>query len=234
MTKLNKYHREYFVSDKTYFSFILLGFAVALASCKSIVPTQEPRLVDKSFVTGQPCAAPCWYGLELDRSTESDVITKLKELPFVDPGAIRISDVVIFNFSNATEIDYGCADPKGELCGMMIISGGSLKVISTYIYYKLPLRLVIDQLGKPDDVFYTPYSSHGDGCLLDLDWLGKGITVRRTDRYSISVCQELEARKALDSELEITEIYYLAEEALDPNRCNLGAVCIAWPGFKQK
>jgi hypothetical protein len=84
---------------------------------------------------------------------ESDVITKLRELPLVDPGAIRISDAVIFNFSDATQIDYGCANPKGGLCRMMIMSGGSLKVISAYIHYKLPLWLVIDQLGTPDDVF---------------------------------------------------------------------------------
>ena len=232
MTKLNKYHREHNISEKIYFSLILLGFAIALISCKSVPSTQEPGLVDKSFVTGEPCAPPCWYGLEIDQSTESDVITKLRELPFVDPGIIRISDVSIFNFPSAREIDYGCADLNDRLCGMMIISGGSLKVISTYIQYKLPLRAVIDKLGVPDEVYFTPYSSHGDGCLLDLDWLEKGIIARRTDRYSISVCQELDVGNALDSELEITEIYYLAQEAIDLNRCKLGAVCIAWPGLK--
>jgi hypothetical protein len=234
MNKSNQDRKRIAISEKIAFLLLLFGLSVMLFVSRSIETTPEPKIADKSFLTGEPCKAPCWYGLELDRSNESDVITKLRELPFVDAEAIRTSHVAISSFSNAVEIEYDCADPEGKICGILVLSDGSLKIISSYIRYRLPIRSVIDQLGTPDAISYSPYSPHGDGCMLDLFWLKKGIRIRRTDRNSIRLCRDLSAGKTIDPELDMMELFYLSKEALNPDRCNSGGVCFEWPGLSDK
>ena len=71
---------------------ILLTSSGCGVSITQETPTQaattDPGLVDDSLLTDIPCKAPCWYGLELGKSTEADVLTTLHELSFIDPNRI--------------------------------------------------------------------------------------------------------------------------------------------------
>jgi len=58
-------------------------------------PTLEPTLIDWSILTGLPCAAPCWYGLEVGRSTKSDILATARPLSFIDPRESLKSPTVI-------------------------------------------------------------------------------------------------------------------------------------------
>ncbi len=45
--------------------------------------TPSPDQMDKSPFTGVPCAAPCWQGLEVGKSSESEVTSVLSTLTFI-------------------------------------------------------------------------------------------------------------------------------------------------------
>lgn len=47
-------------------------------------PTLPPALMDRSWLTDNPCAVPCWYGLELNRSTKAEALATVGGLSFVD------------------------------------------------------------------------------------------------------------------------------------------------------
>jgi hypothetical protein len=57
--------------------------------------------VDQSFITGNTCAAPCWYGLEIDKSSEADVMSVLTTLKFIDYETLDINPIDIPDFDTA-------------------------------------------------------------------------------------------------------------------------------------
>jgi len=214
------------------FRFLLIGFLLVLTGCNT-TPKLDPTLIDISFSTEQPCKPPCWQGLELDESTTDQAYEKLAGLPFVYQGSIKTwNHVTLFGFSDATMISYKCKESKGEICGTLVISDGLLKVSSHRIHYHLPLQSVIDKLGEPNYVIYSPYTSHGDGCMADLDWREKNVFVRIIDSNT-QLCHDIQVGEALDPNIGVTEVYYLVKEAFIPNQCQ-EYNCVLWPGFKQK
>jgi hypothetical protein len=83
MVKFILYHKKI---SHLYFLVILLisGLAILVRGCESTSKPVDLELVDQSFVTGQTCEAPCWYGLEPGISNESEVMDVLKKQLFVD------------------------------------------------------------------------------------------------------------------------------------------------------
>jgi hypothetical protein len=212
----------------------LIGVAALLVACASAVTPTAEGPIDRSFTTSQPCAAPCWYGLELNKSTDSEVLAQLRLLPFVNQATIRRSDhVAIGSFQDASEIDYDCVVPSDGMCGFLVLSDGKLRMISFVLKYDLTLRSVVNQLGTPDWIRYDPYTPHGQGCMLDLNWPEKGITVRHIDEDSTALCDRLSSGHALDPAIQATEVHYLTDSAIfsRPSQCG---TCIDWPGFQSQ
>jgi hypothetical protein len=50
--------------------------------------TPLPEQMDQSPFTGTPCAAPCWHGLEVGKSSEDEVISVLSTLTFINQDSI--------------------------------------------------------------------------------------------------------------------------------------------------
>ncbi len=118
---------------------MLFGFTTTGCMSNSTISVDDP-LADHSFLTQQPCAAPCWYGLEPGKSTAHDVDTTLDKLPFVDSSTIWQSTVIWGDDDNAKQIGFGCLHPKDADCGGgMIISQGRLKRITLSPPYRLSL-----------------------------------------------------------------------------------------------
>lgn len=214
--------------------FLFIGFLFVLTGCNTSFPSKlDPTLIDISFSTQQPCKSPCWQGLKLNESKTDQAYEKLADLPFVYQDSIKTwNHVTLFGFSDTTMISYKCNESKSEICGTLVISDGLLKVASHRIQYHLPLQSVIDKLGEPNYVIYSPYSSHGDGCMVDLDWQDKNVFTRIIDSNT-QLCHEIQVGEALDPNIGITEVYYLVKEAFIPNQCQ-EYNCVLWPGFKEK
>lgn len=204
-----------------WFSYVVALVALMLLSCTSsnISATtktgdfpNDPN-VDRSFVTGQPCYAPCWQGLNLDVSTVEEVQSTLRELPFVD-------QTTLFEYkyeSNQRVFGFDCTYyhvPGGGGCGVLETSiDGTLKRVVTSVQYPLSLRSVIDQIGNPEFFTANPLPND-DVCLLEIYWPEKKIitTLQGTPREKF--CAKIESEEAILA-LQIKSLIYTEVNSQD-------------------
>jgi hypothetical protein len=189
--------------------------------------------VDRSFLTDEPCQAPCWYGLILDQSSEEDLLDTLSELHFIDQESIRLSrGYSILGDENAVIADWGCLDPKTNLCGGAWFEHGTLKSLWYSVGYNLPYSLVVEKLGPPEYIEYGPYHPDVGGCQLLLEWPSIGISTRSIDDRTDFHCRAIEAGKGIKKNLNVGAIFFYVPEYFEaevPGCCKR----IEWPGFSE-
>lgn len=127
----------------------LLSLVLMLATgcyCSESLPpydlptrVEDPDSVDKSLLTGEPCAPPCWYGLVPGESSADEVVSTLKSLPFVDGDSI-IEDFITWKSSVMNTDDY---------VGYIRIEENKVELLSIELEYDLTLQELIDVLGEP-------------------------------------------------------------------------------------
>ena len=223
--------RGFYSSRQVVLLYFIINLALVLTGCTDLFSSQGSKLVDRSFITGEPCEAPCWQGLKLNEATLDQIYPKLKELQFVDPDSIITWEhVTSLGFTNATIIRYDCFGYTDGGCGYLLLSNGVLKVSNHMILYELPLNNVVEKLGAPDHVIFNPYSSHQGGCALDFEWPKKNLLVSSYNYSDSQWCLDLQDDKALDPGINVTQVTYMVPEAFLPDRCREGN-CISWPGF---
>lgn len=138
-----------------------LCFIIVIMACQGIpgekipTPILDDSLIDRSIITGLPCKSPCWYGLEAGKSTESDVLSSLRELSFIDASTVRVTRVgywepTIKDSIPAKLISASCKEPKGQQCVGLTIANDQLKIISLFPNYVITFLQVVDVLGEPD------------------------------------------------------------------------------------
>lgn len=230
MVKFILYHKKFSHLDFLFF-LLFSGLAIVVTGCESTPKPVDLELVDQSFITDQTCEAPCWYGLEPGKSNETEVLDVLKKQPFVNQSMIETrSNVGIDAYKNASEISYGCASPIGSTCGFISSVNGTVIYISVIVQYPLSLRSVINRLGAPDYIFYSPNSPHGDGCRVTFNWTQKRISTVGLDQTSQRICLNLDEGKGLDPDLQIIELNYKSEDIALQNYCD-HMNCKSWPGY---
>jgi hypothetical protein len=157
--------------------------------------TQIPlELQDRSWLTGDPCAPPCWYGLEVDGSREEEVIAVFEALPFVDPTSI---ETYVIGFSDPLTGDhYTATRIKISVIGNSTISAtvgrGVLKRILFGLNYQITIGEIVDQIGLPDVIRVIP-DSNEEFCDASIYWLDKQLVVS----YKISGPNWREEYKAI-------------------------------------
>jgi hypothetical protein len=214
---------------------IYLGALLAiLVGCRPVEAPIEPEFVDTSFLLDEPCEPPCWYGLIPGESTEDQLDDVLSTLPFVEKDSVRKSEHVSKGIIvDGKEVDYNCKGAIGGFCGYVIVVDKVIQMISHEIMYALPLETVIEKLGKPDYVYYTASSPHGDGCFVMLDWQERAIIAEILDRRKRQTCIDLAEGKAFDADMLVTGLIYQSKEAQIPDQCGK-LPCVPWPGFADR
>jgi hypothetical protein len=179
----------------------------------------EDERVDRSFITKQPCEAPCWYGLTLGVSTDDDIRAKLLQLAFVDqatlfeqPMGSDGSDLLGFYF------DCVYYNPPGS-CGVLEVENGKLSKIMMAVQYLLSLQMVIDQLGTP--IYYTANPSpNEDICVLEIFWPEKNIIVTADDSPRKRLCTST-GNEQINMDMQIKQLIYI-ESKNQEQRINEG------------
>jgi hypothetical protein len=192
-------------------------------------PTNDP-LADQSFITSEPCQAPCWYGLELDKSNTKDVKATLKSLSFVDPTSIRDGTSPWLDDDFATVISWDCIHPKLEGCGLAHISEDKLKQIWMKAGYRLDVQMAVATLGRPDYIDYG-FQDPASGCLLFMEWPEQGITIY-SEWNDDSLCQSIQNGTKIPANILITKLVYMVQAGFSPTP----SVCCTrttWPGLEE-
>jgi len=164
-------------------------------------------LVDRSFVTGEPCEAPCWYGLKLGESTLEDIRQTLPELPFVDIS--QTYEQLIGNLGPSQKVfDVHCTYSKEkEFCATLDTSkDGKLSKIAINVAYELTLQMVIEKLGVPKFYNVDP-SPNQDVCYVEVFWPEKNIVVSFNDSPRDRLCTRAENEK-MDLNSQILSLIY--------------------------
>ena len=157
-----------------------------LESTPKNAPTQFPNdsLVDRSFVSEQPCKAPCWYGLELGKARADEIRTTLSTLPFIKSNSIR-------EYKNSEPLFIAScvySNPDEDCVWIETSTDGTLSKIVLKTYYPLTLESVIERLGNPTYYISDPISGR-DACQVHVYWPNASVMaileVSPKERYCI-------------------------------------------------
>jgi hypothetical protein len=166
----------------------------------------DPR-VDRSFVTGKPCNAPCWYGLRLGESTIEDIRATLPELPFVDNSQIFEQSTGDFGPNEKLFVVRCTYSTEADICATLTTSkDGKLSKIIIIVAYELTLQTAIEDLGDP--IFYTVSPSpNRDVCYVEIYWPEKDIAASINDSPRDRLCTRSENEK-IDLHSQILTLIY--------------------------
>jgi hypothetical protein len=218
----------------------ILGLlAWVLAGCQSLVqaptPTLEASLMDRSLLTDKPCPAPCWYGLELGKSTRAEVLATLQTLSFADPKTIQEVGSGYWDYTTdknlpATLIGIDCRRPNRQYpqCAALTVSNDILVDIGLSPNYALTLSEVVNHLGPPDYVGAVILQDLTT-CKLMLMWVKKQIQMERTEPNGKNLCEAVRAGQRLDPSLTVDDIFYELPQFFD--KIPLEGRDRPWPGF---
>lgn len=192
--------------------------------------TLEAPLMDLSILTDEPCPAPCWYSLELNKSTKLDVINTLQTLSFVDANTVQEHpygywDHLTDKNLEATLISVDCIEPQQQCVGLTI-ANDSLKGIGLFPNYLLTLSDVVNSLGPPDFVRAVILQNKMD-CKIILTWMDRQIMMEHDEHLGKELCNTVNAGNHLNANLRIHRIYYELPEKFTYESQN-GEV---WPGL---
>jgi hypothetical protein len=213
-------------------TIIIIG--VFLFGCSVSTPTPNPtpmftpsaEQMDKSPFTGIPCAAPCWHGLEVGKSSEDEVTSVLSTLTFINQDSIQIfrrpsmPDYYAKDFGPGVEIDASCISPRTE-CLVLTTANDTLQKIILRLNYEIKPDEVLEYIGAPDIVGVAPIGGEVFICEVYMIWKNSRLVLAstfRTDRDLGGVekyCDIVRDTAKIPSNLLISEVRYLSDAELN-------------------
>jgi hypothetical protein len=160
---------------------VLLG-VIYLTSCTLIglertptpTPIQDPDLIDRSWYTGDPCLPPCWYDMEIGKTTFDEASQQVRTLSFVDVDSIWEGEADYIFFPYPTPVVKGmginlyCRQPESKTCARMWFVDDVLMDIFIFPNYQVTFLEVVKYLGEPDLILVGP--AHIPMCKLSIIW----------------------------------------------------------------
>ncbi len=204
-----------------------LFLAAALLTACSVLgeapeSTPSPYLEDRSTLTGVPCAAPCWQGLLVGKSTEGDVRAALARLTFIDQHAVTWSSresalsLDTREWVPATEVSAACLRYPHQPCLMIQLVEGVVTGIVLQPNYDLKVGDVLTHLGTPDYLANEPLATEVIWCQFHLVWNQKQLVLSSQIFKGIppDACDSLRTTGRVPGSLQLVEISYLSPRAV--------------------
>ncbi|MBE7436688.1 MAG: hypothetical protein HS100_22425 [Anaerolineales bacterium] len=200
---------------------LLFGCIGSTPTPASVI-TPSPEQMDKSLFTGIPCSAPCWQGLEVGESSESDVTSILPTLTFIDHKEIQIFQVSMPNYDFSASapgvlIEANCIN-SNQICLTLAVIDDILTKIVVGFNYKITQDEVVKFLGEPDYIGFGNLGSERVMCEVYLVWMNSRLVLasrfedlEQAEKYCYIVDEEGRA----PSNLLILEARYLSEAELN-------------------
>jgi hypothetical protein len=180
--------------------------------------------MDKSPFTGIPCAAPCWHGLEVGKSSESDVIAVLPTLTFINHDSIQMYRTsmpgIDKTYAPGVKIVASCPQSSKECLKLTVVDDILTKIV-VGLNYELKPDEAIGYLGNPDYIGVAPIGGEIFICEVYLIWSGSRLVLASTfeankDPDGIEkYCNVVGDTGKVPSSLLISEARYLSEAELN-------------------
>jgi hypothetical protein len=212
---------------KKYFNLICLTlimamFQLVLLGCSKSTPTHAPELVDKNPFTGIPCEAPCWHDLTVGESNESDVMSKLPTLTFIDQNAIDTHKLSLpsldpFVYAQGTEITADCKYSAKHCVRLRIVDNVLTEIVVT-IDYEITLQEAIEYLGDPHYIGYQDLGAEEIICEINLVWFDKQL-ILASEQFrgndALSNCKMVQDTHKTTPQLKVFEARYVSVLAMN-------------------
>lgn len=213
---LNHWHR---LVVRSIFGITSAAVLVSCVSLSPATPTLEPALKDQSLLTDTPCAAPCWYGLELGKTTKVEALATAQTLSFINSTVFpEIAEYYGYWDGSkdvnvpGTRVLLRCKQ-QDQTCSSLLFVNDTLKEILLAPNYELTLGEVVAHLGEPDYFRFFPTSIHGHNCAVSLFWKQWGIRVTYLNVRTTQIrCDAVQKDKRLDKNLLVQRIAYMLPE----------------------
>jgi len=197
----------------------------------------NPTDIDKSWLTGQPCQAPCWYGLIPGTSTKNDVIEKTKHLSFINSLGIEESQHSRWNgkFDEIIKtVNLPCINPKNQSCTNIELKEDVIDSIMIFPNFNITFKEAVESIGTPDLIYYSPKNPEVKDCRLGMVWSNQKLDVtyyqNNTGLFKESLCDLIKKNdEKIPSNLVIQEIIYWDENMFSENIKN--GSFHQWNGF---
>ena len=209
------------------FFLSLSVFLVSSCGTDNISPTPiytaSPEQMDESPFSRAPCEPPCWQGLEVGKSSESDVRLVLPTLTFIDQDSIFFHNMDTLTldeggYAPGVEITANCMKSK-KGCLVISVAEDVLTEIDILLNYEIRADKAIEHLGNPSYVGSEEIGVlTGRLCGVYLVWADSRLVLASILHHKsgarIDDCAIVYETGKVSPELVITEVNYLSDAAL--------------------
>lgn len=210
--------------NRSIWQSVMIAITVVLIiGCSNPSPTPSPEQMDKSPFSGDPCPAPCWYGLVAGKSSENETLARMSTLTFIDPNSIQL-----FRESSAPGLDpkdsnyaaqivANCIYPE-EQCLILRTEAYTLTEIEVVLNYEITLESAIEYLGVPDYIGYQSLGAEEVWCEIDVIWVNKHLVLasKLFESYeALERCGAVRETGKLESNLLISKAVYKTQAAIE-------------------
>jgi len=204
-----------------FFFMIMSGCSLIRNDIQYQQVSLDHPLADQSFLSDEPCEYPCWYGVELGKTTKEDTIIILQGLDFVEDESISTKW--------EDRVAYDCVyETPGNNCGDIFFSGGVAYQITYFVAFPLLIEDVIAREGDPEYAYTGTIGP--SGCILSLAWPEKDLEIEYLSSTIEAPCEALNLGNQMIRGLQVTYIWYT--DISQGNECGFSGVnCVDWPGF---
>ena len=207
--------------------FALAGLALLIFYS---IKYYDSQIADQSFMTGNPCKAPCWYGLVPGVSSDTEIMQKLPQLTFIDTHSIVRNEGSFWPGNQPHMIYFNCKNIQKTQCGFLIVTDDRLKFINLYLQYNLMLSQVIKKLGPPEyiDYYHDIINPPNPVFIAELSWPENRIVTQLQINDASQEKALLHGAK-LPGKLTVNEIYYVDSEYFG---FDAPGERLPWPGIQ--
>jgi hypothetical protein len=205
-------------------AFKVIIFAAFLFGCAKPSASPSSDQMDNSPFTGIPCVAPCWQGLLIGKSSETDVMSTLPTLTYINPDSIQLFRMGSAPGLNPKDYEYeaeivaNCKSPEKQ-CLALRTKNYILTEIELIFNYEMTVDEAMGYLGNPDFIGYGNLGAERIICEVYLVWSDKQL-VLASEKFEGSKafennCGVVGDTGKVESNLIISEARYMSVKGIE-------------------